>query len=121
MVDPVIFFNPDRHSQDWIYYVNNNPIIAPSGHPIIRIALNRATELLLNCEGIPEIQSTTGPGNLSASLVMHSLTSNWRIEGKDFLRLSDWSAFSVSPWPLSYRNDQRNWRLWNPQQSDERL
>jgi hypothetical protein len=121
MVDPSAFLDTHQHSPDWIYYVNNNPIIAPRGHSLIRIALKRATELLLTCNGTLDIQSTTGPGNLSDSLVMHSLTSKTDADGRDFVLLSDWTTYSISPWPLSYRDDQRNWRLWNPQQGDSRL
>jgi len=121
MLDPSVFLQTQRRSPGWIYYVNNNPIIAPRGHAVIHIALQRATEILLNCSGTPEIQSTTGPGNLSASLVRHSITSTTNVEGKDFLLLSDWATYSISPWPLSYRNDQRNWRLWDPQRSGSRL
>jgi hypothetical protein len=31
-----------HHVEDWIYYVNNNPLIAPPGHPVLRLALDRA-------------------------------------------------------------------------------
>ena len=74
MIDPSIFLNSDSPSEDWIFYVNNNPIISPPKHPLIKTALDRATKLLLKTDSKNlEIQSTTGPGNLSASLVMHSL------------------------------------------------
>jgi mannosyltransferase OCH1-like enzyme len=101
-------------STDCIYYVNNNPLVAPPLHPIIRLALTRATRTLVNGVGYADIQSTTGPGNLTACLVRHSLACE--IEGKerDFLLLDDWEAISTSRWPLSYRDDARNWRLWDP-------
>src|SRR5207302_5191018 len=38
MIKTDVFVNQGRHSPDWIYYVNNNPIIAPAYHPIIREA-----------------------------------------------------------------------------------
>lgn len=103
-----------KFSADWIFYVNNNPIIAPANHPIILLALERATRILLSSVERPEIQATTGPGNLSASLVRHSLSSNLSDKTRDFLILSNWEATSISPWPLSYRNDERNWRLLKP-------
>jgi len=118
MVVPDVFLESQQHSPDWIYYVNNNPLIGPQGHAVLAIALKRATGLLLNSREPQDIQSTTGPGNLSASLVMHSLEKN---KNDDVAILSDWTSYSISPWPLSYRNDQRNWRLWNPQGSNERI
>ena len=30
------------------------------------------------------------------------------------VELGEWDFISVSRWPLSYRNDERNWRLWKP-------
>ena len=101
-------------SSDWIYYVNNNPLVAPPFHPVIRLALARATRILLNESGHPEIQSTTGPGNLTASLVRHSLTCELAGKEQDFGLVENWETISTSRWPLSYRDDIRNWRLWNP-------
>ena len=114
MIRTDTFVRDRKYSRDWIFYVNNNPIIAPANHPTIRLALERATHILLSGVERPEIQSTTGPGNLTASLVRHSLAS--RLSGKTpgFLILPNWEATSISPWSLSYRNDERNWRLWNP-------
>ena len=118
MIKPDIFIRKHGYSPDWIFYVNNTPLIAPSNHPIIRLALDRATRILLSCaEKRPEIQSTTGPGNLTASLVRHSIASNLTDRNRDFLILPNWEATSISPWPLSYRNDERNWRLWNSSES----
>lgn len=114
MIKPDVFLRRGEYSPDWIFYVNNNPLIAPANHPVIRLALDRATSTLLSCvDKQPEIQSTTGPGNLTASLVKHSMASKITGETRDFLILPNWEATSISPWPLSYRNDQRNWRLWN--------
>lgn len=91
-----------------IYYFNNNPIIAPPNHPLISIALKRATHKLMSEENIFDIQSTTGPGNLSASIVYYLLSGKNEIEIID-----DWNFISKSPWSLNYRNDDRNWRLYN--------
>jgi mannosyltransferase OCH1-like enzyme len=99
----------------WIYYVNNNPIIAPSNHPLLRLALNRATDNLLHSPyPNPDIQGSAGPGNLSASLVEHALTLEHQKEEGDYELITNWDRYSISPWPLSYRNDQRNWRLYKP-------
>jgi len=74
MISSDIFLKKNEYSPYWIYYVNNNPIIAPPYHPIIQLALDRSTNLLLNCNKEQlDIQSTTGPGNLSASLVRHCI------------------------------------------------
>jgi len=103
------------YSPDWIFYVNNNPLIAPASHPIVNLALDRSTRILLSQGGERlDIQATTGPGNLTASLVRHSIASETAGRARDFLLLTNWEAMSISRWPLSYRGDERNWRLWNP-------
>lgn len=65
-----------------------------------------------------DIQSTTGPGNFTASLVKHALISELAGQARDFALLANWQTISVSRWPLSYRDDERNWRLWNPAQAN---
>lgn len=89
-----------------IFYVNNNPIAAPAGHPVLRRALARATDRLLGEEPAPEIQSTTGPGNLTAVLAAHAHES--RVP--DFELLLDWEGTASPCWELAYRDDDRNWR-----------
>lgn len=96
-------------TDDRIFYVNNNPIAAPPGHPVLRRALDRATERLLGDEPAPEIQSTTGPGNLTASLAAHA-NERQRDRPPDYEFLLDWHATAEPCWELSYRNDSRNWR-----------
>ncbi len=114
MVSSDIFMRQCQASAHWIFYINNNPIISPPNHPIIGLALERATNILLHCSDRPEIQSTTGPGNLTASIVRHSISSSLTgHRNRDFMILRNWEAISVSRWPLSYRNDYRNWRLLN--------
>jgi hypothetical protein len=115
MVKPSTFTRPGNYSRSWIYYFNNNPIIAPPGDPVLKYALRRATGTLVNedISTFPEIQSTTGPGNLTASLVAHAATDDsYRQEGR-LLVLSDWESHARTVWPLSYRQDARNWRLSN--------
>jgi len=107
-------FTAGKYCDNRIYYVNNNPIVAPARHPIIGMALERATDILLHSAASLDIQSTTGPGNLSASLVRHCIETNFSPATPDFLLLSNWDSLSVSKWPLSYRNDERNWRNWHP-------
>lgn len=114
MIKPDVFIRRREYSADWIFYVNNNPLIAPVNHPVIGLALDRATRILLSSiEERRDIQSTTGPGNFSASLVRHSIVLEQTGRTRDFLLLPNWEATSINPWPLSYRNDERNWRLWN--------
>jgi hypothetical protein len=118
MIKPDVFVRECEYSPDWIFYVNNNPLIGPANHPVIRLALDRATSILLSCVNEPlQIQSTTGPGNISASLVKHSIDSKLKGRIRDFLILPNWESTSISPWPLSYRNDRRNWRLWDCSES----
>lgn len=115
MVKPSAFLQVGAYNPSWIFYFNNNPLIANQGHPIIEHALRRATDLLelVDRNQLPEIQATTGPGNLSRSIFVHGTAS----EGAqcDLVVLQDWDSVAVSKWPLSYRNDARNWRLSNQQ------
>lgn len=93
-----------------IFYVNNDPIAASAGHPVLVRALRRATARLLGPDPRPEIQSTTGPGNLTVALAAHAhelLAANSPL---DFLLLPDWEAIAETRWDLSYRSDGRNWR-----------
>lgn len=120
MVRPELFIGRRITSPNWIFYVNNNPLVAPAGHPVIARALHRATRRLLDDNAAHfDIQSATGPGNLTASLVAHSVverTGGWAGGGaRDVLLLSDWAAIAECRWELSYRSDDRNWRLWRPQ------
>jgi len=113
MIKHNIFMTDRQYSPHWIFYFNNNPIIAPANHQIIHYALERATGILKNSRGRPEIQSTTGPGNFTASLVRHAISQKLAGKAQDFFILSDWDSASISKWPLSYRDDARNWRLSN--------
>jgi hypothetical protein len=100
-------------SADQIFYVNNNPLIAPPAHPLIAAALERSTvHLLAATEQDRDIQSLTGPGNLTASLVAHAVRAATAGETRDFELLTDWGSIAVSKWPLEYRTDERNWRNW---------
>ncbi|MEA2898690.1 MAG: hypothetical protein QOJ84_4305 [Bradyrhizobium sp.] len=96
----------DLPTEGRIFYVNNNPIAAPAGHPVLRLALARATHRLLGDEPAPEIQSTTGPGNLTAVLAAHARES----QVPDFELLLDWEGTAEPCWDLAYRGDARNWR-----------
>ena len=117
MVPIDIYAKNQNVSPNWIFYVNNNPLVAPAFHPIIRLALARSTRILLSHEEpLLDIQSTTGPGNLTACLVNHAIASELAGRARDFSILVNWESLSVSRWPLSYRYDERNWRLWNPAQ-----
>lgn len=98
----------------WYHYINNNPLITPAGHPILRRALERSTQRLLSTSKPLDIQATTGPGNFTASLIQHVLETDQLRAPRDFLLLSNWDGIANCPWPLSYRFDDRNWRLWNP-------
>lgn len=113
MVKPEIFLRDTTYPSSRIFYVNNNPIIGPSGHELIRLAIERSTRILLQRTERPEIQSTTGPGNLSASLVNHAIRIKKAYREWDFLILPNWEYTSVCRWSLSYRNDERNWRFLN--------
>lgn len=115
MVAPGNFNVSGELADNRIYYFNNNPIIAPPHNPIIEYALARSTYLLLECDEniFPEIQSTTGPGNMSASIVAYLSDSPHNTREKHLNILVEWEAFAPTIWKLSYRDDDRNWRLSN--------
>ncbi len=113
MVPLSIFTSPGANSVNWIFYFNNNPLIAIRNHPIVERALESATTSLekLSPNQLPEIQSTAGPGNLSKS-IFNIACDTIDIE-KSLLVLHDWEDVAITKWPLSYRSDERNWRLSN--------
>ena len=113
MVPPSLFTKSGADAASWIFYFNNNPLIAGSGHPVIEHALAQATSSLEKdvTNGLPEIQSTTGPGNLTKS-IFDAATENGEID-QTLLVLCNWEDIARSRWELSYRNDARNWRLSN--------
>ena len=113
MVPPSVFTEPGANAPTWIFYFNNNPLLAAHGHPIVERALANATEALERAtEGeLPEIQSTTGPGNLTRSIF--DFANEHSETGRALLVLRDWEDVATSKWPLSYRRDARNWRLSN--------
>jgi len=111
MVPISVFTSLKTNSLNWIFYFNNNPLIATRSHPIIERALVNATTSLeqYSLRQLPEIQSTTGPGNLSKSIFDFACGTG-DIE-KALLVLYDWEDIAITEWALSYRNDERNWRL----------
>jgi mannosyltransferase OCH1-like enzyme len=121
MVKPAVFLRADAYDPRWIFYFNNNPLVASQGHPIIELALSQATSLLeLAGEGaLPEIQATTGPGNLSKSIFDLGATTGGGV-ASDLVVLRDWDTLAISRWPLSHRGDARNWRLSNQQRFDQK-
>lgn len=115
MVEPSVFTEPGADQPGWIFYFNTTPLIAAPQHPIVERALLNATASLEAhpSNGLPEVQASTGPGNLTQSvfeIVSEAGTS------QSFLVAHDWEIISTSVWPLSYRNDSRNWRLSNQQE-----
>ena len=113
MVPATEIWRIDLPTKRRIFYVNNDPIAAPAGHPVLRRALARSTGRLLGQGPRPEIQSTTGPGNLSAALAWHVRDAQVAGAPVDFELLRDWGAIAEARWELSYRRDARNWRNMN--------
>jgi len=114
MVDPSIFTKPGANQPGWIFYFNTTPLIASPLHPIVERALLNATKSLEadSARGLPEVQATTGPGNLTRS-VFEVISEGCYPDSMTVAH--DWELTSTSQWPLSYRNDSRNWRLSNQQ------
>lgn len=102
-----------------IFYFNNNPLLAPPHHQIIGLALRRATNLLTipSTDRYPEIQSTTGPGNLT-NCIVRSLFDDQELSPSLNI-LFGWSQIAQTVWDLSYRRDERNWRLSNGTRFEE--
>lgn len=115
MVPPSAFLNPGANQLSWIFYFNTTPLIAVRNHPIIERALLNATTSLeqQSKNGLPEVQATTGPGNLTRSVF--EVVANESHPEEVLLVARDWEKTSTSKWPLSYRSDKRNWRLSNQQ------
>lgn len=99
----------------WIFYFNTTPLIASRNHPIVEKVLLNATEALerKQKEKLPEVQATTRPGILTESIL--EVIAKEEHPEETMLILHDWEKVSTSKWPLSYRNDKRNWRLSNQQ------
>lgn len=103
-------WRPDLPTGRRIFYANNNPISAAPGHPVLERALTRSTTLLLAGDPRPEIQSTTGPGNLTACLAAHARDLEASGGTFDFRFIRGWNTIAETRWELSYRGDGRNWR-----------
>ncbi|WP_455707768.1 glycosyltransferase [Mesorhizobium sp. ORM8.1] len=110
MMPSADIWRTDLPAGNRVFYVNNDPIAAPAGHPILRLALKRATDRLLGSDGFLEIQATTGPGNLTAALAAHAHLLQIADRRFDFELIRDWDGIAEMRWELSYRNDRRNWR-----------
>jgi hypothetical protein len=115
MVSPSAFATPGANRPSWIFYFNTTPLIAVRNHPIVERALLNATISLeqKSKTTLPEVQATTGPGNLTRSVF--ELLADATYPADALFVLNDWERTSTSKWPLSYRSDKRNWRLSNQQ------
>jgi hypothetical protein len=110
MASAADIWRSDLPAEGRIFYINNDPIAAPPGHPVLRRALRDATAKLLDHNRYTDIQSTTGPGNLTAALAAHARDLRLAGSPPDFQLLPDWSSIAEMRWDLSYRGDARNWR-----------
>ena len=83
----------------WIFYFNTTPLIASRHHPIVERALLNATAPLEadSVNGLPEVQATTGPGNLTRS-VFEVISEGCSSEM--VMVAHDWELTSTSQWPL---------------------
>lgn len=115
MVPPTNFLKLGADQWSWIFYFNTTPLISARYHPIVERALLNATiSLEQEITGeLPEVQASTGPGNLTRSVF--EMLAEKKCPEEDLLVVHEWESISTSKWPLSYRNDTRNWRLSNQQ------
>lgn len=104
-------------TQNVIHYVNNNPIIARPGHPIIAEALRVATASLNQQTRAPgtgfDIQATTGPGLLTLTIAKYGISSALTNMELDVEIRTDWDAFARPVWDLAYRRTGYDWRTWD--------
>lgn len=116
MVAPSIFTEQGANETNWIFYFNTTPLIAAPNHPIVERALVNATLSLEQASKgeLPEVQATTGPGNLTKSVI--EIIAELDFAESIFRIVGEWEMISASKWPLSYREDKRNWRLSNQQE-----
>jgi len=115
MVSPSDFVISGANKMSWIFYFNTTPLIAARNHPIVERVLLNATKALEqeSKEELPEVQATTGPGILTSSIL--EVIAQEKHPEETLLVVHNWEKTSTSKWPLSYRNDNRNWRLSNQQ------
>ena len=126
MVSQSDFVIPGANKLSWIFYFNTTPLIAARNHPIVERVLINATKALEqeSKKELPEVQATTGPGILTRSIL--EVIAKEKYPEETLRVVHNWEKTSTSMWPLSYRNDKRNWRLSNKQtyraigQSEER-
>jgi hypothetical protein len=113
MILPSVFANSGENPSNLLFYFANTPLIAVRSHPILKRALESATTSLERApkNELPEIQSTTGPGNLTKS-IFEAVVNDLSLEESLFI-VHDWADIAITKWPLSYRSDMRNWRLSN--------
>lgn len=100
----------DLPTEGRVFYVNNDPLAAPAGHPLLANALESSTEKLLRDDALPIIQETTGPGNMTVALAYHAHGLISAGSPPDFELLRNWDEIAETRWDLSYRGDDRNWR-----------
>ncbi|MCM5553337.1 glycosyltransferase family 32 protein [Pleomorphomonas sp. NRK KF1] len=100
----------DLPAEGRVFYVNNDPLAAPAGHPLLARALRSSTVKLLGDEELPIIQATTGPGNMTIALAYHAHYLMSSGSPPDFELLRNWDEIAETRWDLSYRGDERNWR-----------
>jgi len=120
MVSRSAYTKPGANASGWVFYFNNNPLIATRNHPIIKRALASATASLERDfqSQLPEIQATTGPGNLTKS-IFDAVSEDRSLE-EVLLVAHEWEDIATTQWPLSYRADERNWRRSNQRTYRER-
>jgi len=119
MVPADELWSPHSEVAGRVFYVNNNPLVAPPGHAVIKRALLRATAALLGSERRRDVQSITGPGNLTAAFVAHARELALASQPADFELMRSWNNVAVTKWDLAYRTDERNWRNWTrPERTD---
>lgn len=97
-------------------YFNNSPIFASRRNEILRIALIRATNSILGAkrDGVmPDIHVTTGPTNLTLSIVASRLYAACGGAPMPEVRAIDWSRYAMRQQPLQYKMDNRDWRRAN--------
>ena len=100
--------------EDHVYaYFNNDPLICERGCPIVRLALDRATQLIIqNSQAgiVSNIHGVTGPSNITYAISAYF--NYWQTI--DFKTIYKWQEMVSTVSDLEYKYTDRNWRTERP-------
>jgi hypothetical protein len=93
-------------------YFANSPIFASRENEVLKLALARATNLIIEAKGNQsalDIHNTTGPTNLTLAIAAHLIQSSCAGKQPSSIKVIEWTRYAASM-PLKYKDGDRNWR-----------